>query len=116
MGITHSSTEDDIYNKIKDLAVKIINSLLHLSEYFKMSQREGENMGQYVARLKGAADLSDFTVGSGITAVSYADRMVLGRLVAGLKDKQITREILEDAATRDQLHLSQVEKLVKVKE
>ena len=42
--------------------------------------------------------------------------MVLNRLMAGLKDKQIMREILEEAATRDRLHLSQVKKLVKVKE
>ena len=51
-----------------------------------------------MARLKGAADLCNFTGGSGTNVVSYVDQMVLGRLVAGLRDKQITREILEEAA------------------
>ena len=77
-------------------------------------------MGQYVAHLKGAVDLCNFTVGSGIEAVSYVNQMVLGQLVAGLRDKQITREILEEAATKglrsSKLQLSQVEKLVQVKE
>ena len=63
-----------------------------------MSQKEGKNVRQYVAWLKVAANLWDFTVGFGSDAVSYVNQMVLGRLVAGLRDKQITREILEEAA------------------
>ena len=63
-----------------------------------MSQKEGKNVRQYVAWLKVAANLWDFTVGFGTDAVSYVNQMVLGRLVAGLRDKQITREILEEAA------------------
>ena len=85
-----------------------------------MSQKESKNVGQYVAHMKGAVDLCNFTVGSGIEAVSYVNQMVLGQLVAGLRDKQITREILEEAATKglrsSKLQLSQVEKLVQVKE
>ena len=98
VGITPTSTEGEILDKVKDLSVKAVNLLLNLCKYFKMSQKEGENVRQYVACLKGAADLCNFTVGSGTEAVSYVDQMVLGRLVAGLRDKQITREILEEAA------------------
>ena len=65
-----------------------------------MFQKECENVGQYVAPLKGAAYTCDFTVGSGTRAVSYIDEMVLGRLVVSLRDKQITREILKEAATK----------------
>ena len=85
-----------------------------------MSQKESKNVGQYVAHMKGAVDLCNFTVGSGIEAVSYVNQMVLGRLVTGLRDKHITREILGEAATKglqtDKLQLCHVERLVQVKE
>ena len=77
-------------------------------------------MCQLVARLKGAADLCDFTVSPGHKAISYANQMVKGQFVTGLSDKQITREILKEAATKglqsSKLKRSQVEKLVQVKE
>jgi hypothetical protein len=69
--ITPASMEKEILNKVKDLAVKAVNWLLKICEYFKMSQKEGENVCHYVARLKGVADLCNFTVGSGTKAVSY---------------------------------------------
>ena len=47
-----------------------------------MSQKEGKNVRQYVAWLKGAANLCDFTVRSGTEAISYVDQMFLGRLIA----------------------------------
>ena len=100
MGITATSTEAEVLGKIKDLALKTPNWLLNLCEFFKMTQREGEGVRQYVARLKGAADLCDFMVHSGEDRVSYVDQMVLGRLVAGLRDKQIVKEILEEAAIK----------------
>ena len=53
MGITATSTEAEVLGKIKDLAVKTPNWLLNLCEFFKMTQREGEGVRQYVARLKG---------------------------------------------------------------
>ena len=85
-----------------------------------MYQKEGENVHQYMVRLKGAAHLCNFTVSSGSDTISYADQMVLGGLVAGLRDKQITKEILEEAATKglqtDKLQLCHVKRLVQGKE
>ena len=76
-------------------------------------------MRQYVAGLKGAADLCDFMVGSGEATVSYIDQMVLGQLVAGLRDKEIKREIMEKAGIKgiktSKLILRQVERLVRIK-
>ena len=73
-----------------------------------------------MACLKGAADLCDFTVSSVHKVISYVNHMVKGQLVAGLREKQITREILKEAATKglqsSKLQLSQVEKMVQVKE
>ena len=119
VGITPNSPEAGIIDKVMDLAVKAVNSLLNLRKYFKMSQKDGKNVRQYVAHLKGAADQCNFTVVSGHEAISYVDQMVLGQLGAGLRDKQITREILEEAATKglqsSKLQLSQVKKLVQVK-
>ena len=48
-----------------------------------------------MARLKGAANLCDFTVTSGTETFSYVVHMVMGRLVAGLRDKNIMKEIFE---------------------
>ena len=95
VGIVAASTEEEIFTKINDLAVKAISPLLNLCNYFKMFQREAKNVCQYVARLKGAANLCDFTVSSGAYTVSYVNHMVLSRLVASFRDKQIMREILK---------------------
>ena len=58
-----------------------------------------------------------FTFPMVITAFFSA---VLGGLLAGLRDKQITKEILEEAATKglqtDKLQLCHVKRLVQVKE
>ena len=95
VGIVAASTEEEIFTKINDLAVKAISPLLNLCNYFKMFQREAKNVCQYVARLKGAANLGDFTVSHGAYTVSYVNHMVLSRLVASFRDKQIMREILK---------------------
>ena len=120
MGIVGTSTEEETLIKIRDLSVKAVNPLLNLCDYFKMSQKENENIRLYVACLKGAADLCNFTVSYGNETISYADQMVLGGLVAGLRDKQITKEILEEAATKglqtDKLQLCHVKRLVQGKE
>ena len=46
MSITPTSPEAKIIDKVKDLAVKAINLLLNLCTYFKMSQKDGENVRQ----------------------------------------------------------------------
>ena len=73
VGITPPSAEGKIIDKVKDLAVKITNTLINLCKFLKMAQKEDEGIRQYVARLKGAADLCDFTVGSGMDTISYVD-------------------------------------------
>ena len=69
---------------------------------------------------EGGADLWDFTVSTGTETVSYVDQMVLGQLVVGLRDKQITREILKEATIKgiktSKLVLRHVEQLVQVRE
>ena len=58
-------------------------------------------------------------VGSGEATVSYIDQMVLGQLVAGLRDKEFKREIMEKAGIKgiktSKLILRQVERLVRIK-
>ena len=67
---------------------------------------------------EGAADLFNFTVGYSIQTISYVDQMVLGQLVVPLRDKQIMREILEEAAIKgiktSKLVLCLVKQLVQV--
>ena len=78
VGFVTASVEQEILTNIKDLTVKAINPLLNFCDYFKMYQKEGENVHQYMVRLKGAAHLCNFTVSSGSDTISYADQMVLG--------------------------------------
>ena len=84
----------------------------------KMCQREGEGVCQYLARLKGAADLCKLTVPDGET--SYADQIVLGRLLADHQVKEITRVVPEKSIIKgihtSRLVLRQEEKLMEVKE
>ena len=99
-GITVPFTEAEILEKVRDLAIKTVNLLLNLCDFFKMAQKEGEGVCQYMARLSRAANLVDFTVGSSTETVSYVNQMVLEQILAGLRDKQITREILQEAAIK----------------
>ena len=50
----------------------------------------------------------------------FSNQMITGRLVAGLKNKDITREIIESAAVKktkpSRLILREVEELIQVKE
>ena len=80
VGITITSTEKEITDQIKELAVKTPNRLLSLCNFMNMCQKEGKGVRQYSARLKGVANLCNFMVPEGKT--SYDDHVVLGRLVA----------------------------------
>ena len=59
------STEQEIVDKIKENAVQTVNELRHMRQFFKMDQEEDENSRQYGTQLKAAAELCDFTIGSG---------------------------------------------------
>ena len=74
MGITVLSTEAEILEKVRDLTVKTVNLQLNLCDFFKMAQKEVEGVHQYVARLRGAANLCDFMVGSCTETVSKVTR------------------------------------------
>ena len=118
VGITLTSTEKELTDQIKELAVKTPNRLLSLCNFMKMCQREGEGVRKYSARLKGAANLYKFMVTDGET--SYANHIVLGQLVAGHRVEEITRVVPEESIIEgihtSWLVLRQVEKLMEVKE
>ena len=65
VGLQIESTEQEIVDKIKENAVQTVNELRHMREFFKMDQEEDENSRRYGAQLKAAAELCDFTIGSG---------------------------------------------------
>ena len=114
------STEQDIIDKIKGNKVQTVHELRHMCEFFEMDQEKDENSRQYGARLKAAAELCDFTIGSGEGKILFGNQMITGRLVAGPKNKDITREIIELAAVKktktSRLILLKVEELIQVKE
>ena len=114
------STEQDIVTKIKENAVQTDNKLRHMCEFFKMDQEEDNNSRQYGVQLKAAAKLCNFTIGSGEGKILFGNQMITGRLLAGPKNKDITREIIESAAVKktkpSRLILREVEELIQVKE
>ena len=70
--------------------------------FHKMVQEEGETITHFVARLKSQAFLCKFEAVCSCnptTKVSYADKMVAQRLVAGLRNIDHHRKILAEAST-----------------
>ncbi len=95
-------TEEGLLAHIKAVAVKQVHHEVHQMNFHSMMQEEGESITHYVSRLKAQAFLCKFEVECGcdpVTTVSYADKAVAQRLVAGLCNIDHKRRILADAST-----------------
>lgn len=95
-------SEQELLDHIKSVAVKETHHEVHQMTFHSMIQQEGETITHFVARLKAQAFLCKFeTTCSCVppTAVSYADKMVAQRLLAGLNNVEHKRKILAEAAT-----------------
>ena len=85
--ILDACSEEDLLAHIKSVAVRQVHHEVHQMKFNMMMQDEGESITHYVARLKAQACLCQFEIECGcdpVTTVSYADKMVAQRLVAGL--------------------------------
>ena len=98
----NTCTETELLAHIKSIAVKQVHHEVHQMTFHGMFQQEGESVTRWCARLKAQAFLCQFETQcpcTPATVVSYADKMVAQRLVAGLCNLEHQRKILADAAT-----------------
>ena len=62
LGYKVTSSEDDLLQAIKKLAVKKHNNVVKVIEFLSVLQSEGENISSLSSRISGKARLCDFTV------------------------------------------------------
>ena len=112
----NTKTEDEILAAMKQLAVKEENQLVSRMKLSMLQQGAGEAVGNFVARLKGQADLCAFTEKCVTcnTHTRFTHQMVRDNLVRGLYDQDIQREVL---GLEDQtMDLKNLLKLLEAKE
>lgn len=105
--------ERTLLGHIKSVAVKQVHHEVHQLNFHRMTQEDGERVTMWAARLKSQAFLCKFETTCPCTpgvAVSYANKMVAQRLVAGLRNPEHTRRILAEASTLTTLD-SKIERL-----
>lgn len=96
-----TSTEADLLEHIKRVAVKGTHKEVHRINFFRLSQMDGETVTQYVARLKSQAVLCQFKVTCtthepGIE-INYSNDMITQQLISGLKNQQHQSRILSES-------------------
>ena len=94
-----TATMDDLLMAIQEIAVVKQSELLNLVNLLEQSQDRGESVRQYVARLRGMANLC----GNKLTLCSvptcngkkmFKDTLILAALVKGLNDPETKKELL----------------------
>ena len=97
------SSEEEMLEHIKSVAVKQTHPEVHQTSFNLMKQEQGETITHYVSRLKAKAFLCKFEVTchehDPPVTISYAENMVAQRLVAGLANVDHQRKVLSEAAT-----------------
>ena len=100
---THSkieeSTEKEVLEAIKTLAVKKESVIVAQVNHFKIRQERDEPIPKYFARLKGQASICDYTVkfktdDNREHTVSYEDKVLRQIMAANMADPEIQRDLL----------------------
>ena len=80
------ATEEELLANIKSVAVIIMHKEVHRQNFTRLQQSENESITHFVARLKSAAQLCDFSIANptGATMVSFAEEMVATQMISGL--------------------------------
>ena len=98
-------TEDELLKQIKAVAVRGLHTAVHRRQFHSMRQGEGEDLAQFVARLKAKAALCDFKViahrplpdSTEPGPLSYEDDALQTQLVVGLYNVDQQNKILAEA-------------------
>ena len=113
-GGTHFTlTEADMIDRMKQLAIQYQNPAVHVQTFLSMSQHPDEGARHWFSRLKGISTRCDFQVKCTCDQnVSYADPVILYKLISGLSDTDIKEDIL----SQETLTLEETVKLIEAKE
>lgn len=113
-----SQDEATLLSHMKNLAVTDVSVIVSRVNMRHVTQLPNENIHNFVARLRGQADLCNFTVSchdAHCNAVnSYADEEIKDQLCVGLADSEIQQSLLMSQV--DTMSLDQVIKFVAAKE
>ena len=114
-GGSEAATDEDALLKVmKEMAVRQQNVMINVVEFLGMGQDMDEPAKHFAARLKGQAQVCDFTIPQGTT--DYSNKMVMHQLIRGLVDPSIQEQVLSHAATNPNLTVEQVQAFIESKE
>ena len=93
--LSHTLSEAQLVEHMKALTVRYQNPAVHVHEFLGLSQQADERVRHYLSRLKGVASRHNFEVqcSCGITN-SFTEAITRFKLIAGLVDTNIKRDIL----------------------
>ena len=96
-----ATTEEELLKKIKDLAVTVLHSSVHVVNLHKMTQAEGETAKAFAARVRGTANnctLAKACPKADCTQrVSYVEETCFHVVMAGLRDEELREKVLTQA-------------------
>ena len=97
--VLNSSTEEELLNHIKSVAVRGLHKEVHRQTFQSIRQKEGEPVTHFLARLRSQADFCEFSVKCSNTPdcgrqISYAEDMISGQLIAGLINNEHQSRLL----------------------
>ena len=118
-GDPSGSTEEIVFNRIKNHAVHTENVIIARVTHQQMKQDRDEPVRNFVAKLKGQAGICGYTIEHECQCklksnVSYSDEMVRNILASGLSDNDIQRELFSDA--NQEMTLDQMINFIESKE
>ena len=121
-GMSRNSSEVQLLERIKNLAIKAQNKLCNIVTFFSMKQAQDEGSGVFLARLKGQGAVCDFTTqckcvsgGQVGSSVSFADIIIKYQFVCGLHNSDIREKVLSAAAVKE-MDLEETAKLAQASE
>ena len=97
--LLNAATGDELLAYIKSVAIVIMHKEVHRQNFTKLQQSDNESITHYIARLKSAPQLCDFSIANptGATMVSFAEEMVATQLISGLQNQDHQSSLLKDA-------------------
>ena len=121
-GMSRASSEEQLLERIRNLAIKAQNKLCNIVSFFSMKQNQDEASGMFHARLKGQGAVCDFTtrcncatVAENGSSVSFADIIIKYQFVCGLYYSEIREKVLSAAAVKE-MDLEETVKLAQASE
>ena len=99
------NTEEELLTHIKSVAVQALHTAVHRRQFHELRQHEGEDITQFVARLRSKAAMCEFHVlahrpnadSTEPGPLSYEDDVLQTQLVVGLYNSHHQNEILASA-------------------